>query len=780
MPTSAATAYQFGPFEVNPASGELLKEGRRVRLQDQPFRLLVILLENAGRVVPREEIQRRIWQDTTFVDFDSSLRVAVRKLRDALGDDADNPRYVETIPKRGYRILVPVIPVSNSASRVPTRIGEFNAIESSAKPRSGFKVSRSWIVSAGLLLAVACVGSFLFISHGPRKLTGNDTVVLAEFTNSTGDPVFDKTLRRGMAVQLDQSPFLSLVSEQRIQRTLAFMGKPADVPLTPEVASDICERVGAAAVLDGSIASLGNQYVIGLRAVDCRTGEVLDREQAQAAKKEDTLNALDQIASRFRSRVGESLTTIREHNTPLTEATTPSLEALKAFSMAENIHHQSGPDAALPLYQHAIELDPGFAIAYADMGNAYGELGESDFSAQATTRAYDLRNRTSDQEKFFITLSYQFRVVGNLEKAIQICDAWVRTYPRDMRPHGFLSSMLQMIGQHARAIEEAQKNIELDPDFDIGYADLASAYQNLGRFDDAEESLRRAAQRRLQFPDYAVVRYQLAFLKGDEAGMVREEAEGESKLQARVYQNEALALAYSAHVRQANQQSRRSVELAQESGQRESAALFAAGDALFNAFYGVSSPAKRSANEALQLSKDREVEYGAAFALALAGDYSESRILADDLARRFPEDTSVQLNYLPSLRALLAIKANRASEAIGLLEAARTCELGMPRSTIHGYFGALYPVYVRGLAYLAARQGNEAVSEFQKILAHRGIVANDPMAAIARLQLGRAYVLAGDVPKAKAAYTDFLRLWKDADPGIPILEQARAEHAKLE
>lgn len=765
--------YEFGPFRVDPEKELLLRAGEPVPLTPKTFQILLVLLRHNKEVVTKDNLMKAVWPDT-FVE-ETNLSRNIFMLRKALGESPQDHQYILTVPGRGYRLAENVRLVPEQEISIVAATHSKVQVEISTEAKAW-----TWIGIAALVAAAIAVGAFRLSVRRKPVLSEKDTVVLSDFDNSTGDPVFDGTLRQGLSVELAQSPFLSLISDQRIQRTLGLMGRPGDSRLTPDVAKEICERTGSAAVLNGSIANLGSRYVLGLQAKDCRTGDVLDVEQTQAARKEDVLNALDRIASKFRSRVGESLTTIQQHNTSLAEATTSSLEALKAFSMAEKIHYTVDPIAAVPLYQRAIEIDPKFAMAYAGLGSVYGEIGESDLSAMSSTKAYELRDRASDQERFFITLSYQLRVTGDLEKAQQTCNVWAQTYPRDARPHGYVSAMLQMIGQHERSIEAGKRMIELDPDFAVAYADLAAGYQNLNRFDEAEDTLRHAVQRKLQFPDYAVMRYQLAFLKGDNAAMDGEAAQGKSNSQAAIYQSEALALAYSGHLQQANGKSRRAVDLAEQASQPESAALFATGAALWNAFFGNALSAKQSANQALNLSKDREVEYGAAIALALAGDYSKSRTLADDLEHRFTEDSSVRFNYLPSLRALLAMKAGEPSQAVKLLESARPSELGTPRSTMHGYFGALYPVYVRGLAYLAEARGTEAAAEFQKILDHRGIVASDPIGVLALLSLGRADEVAGDRIRAKSAYQDFLQLWKDADSGIPILGHAKAEFAQLQ
>jgi serine/threonine protein kinase/tetratricopeptide (TPR) repeat protein len=638
------------------------------------------------------------------------------------------------------------------------------------------------VVPAAAVAVLAVFAAAYFYSHRTPKLTDKDTIVLADFINKTGDPVFDGTLRQGLAIQLEQSPFLRLVSDQRIRQTLHLMGQPADSPLTSELGREICERTASAAVLDGTIQSLGSQYVLGLSAKNCSTGDVLDEEQVQAARKEDVLNALSQIASKFRTRVGESLATVEKHDTPLAEATTPSLEALKDYSAANKVHFSGGSIASMRLYRRAIEIDPKFAMAYANLGNTYGEIGESDLSAESTTKAYQLRDRASDRERFFVTATYDFRVTGYLERMQQTLESWVQTYPRDANPHGFLSTVYQIIGKYEKSVEEAKKAIEIDPDLVFGYSNLASNYQKLGRLPEAESALQRASERKLNSPDFLIMRYNTAFLKGDQAGMERQVALGQEKsgVEDLISDNEAFALAYSGHLQQARKMSRHASDLAQQASQRESAALYETAATLREAFFGNAHEAKQSAMAALELSKDREVEFGAAFALALTGNSSGSQTLANDLEKRFGEDTSVRFNYLPALRALLTMNRGESSKAIELVQIALPYELGTPRSSIHGFFGSLYPIYVRGLGYLAAHQGPEAAAEFQKILDHRGIVVSDFIGALAHLQLGRALAMSGDKTKAKAAYQDFLTLWKDADRDIPVLQQAQAEYAKLQ
>jgi eukaryotic-like serine/threonine-protein kinase len=799
MLTEPKVLYEFGPFRVDPEKQVLLREDHPVAISPKVFETLLILVRHSRQVVSKEDLMKALWPDA-FVE-EANLSQNIFMLRKALGDTPEDRRYIVTLPGRGYRFAEQV--------RTVTQDGEDVVIESRSRAQmvveqagsapsetlhvlpTGLNRKLSWkyllpigsVVALLVVLVLLVRGPAFFLHRRPAIVLGEkDSVLVADFTNTTGDPVFDGTLRQGLAVQLEQSPFLSLVSEDRIQRALRLMGQPSDARLTPEIARQICERTASAAVLEGSIANMGSQYVLGLRATHCRTGEVLAEEQAQAARKEDVLNALSQIASEFRTRVGESLSTVEKHDTPLAEATTPSLEALKAYSMGLKVEASMGAAAAVPFFKRAIEIDPKFAIAHAALGLMYGDRGESDLAAESISKAYELRDRASDNEKFFITAYYDGRATGNQEKAQQTCEAWAQAYPREMLPHAFLSGFIYgVLGKKEKAVEEGEKAIQLSPDFAIAYSLLAQDYTTLDRLGEAENILQQAAKRKLETPDYIVHRYDIAFLKGDRAGMDREVAlgNGKSGTEDWISDHEAFVLAYTGHLREARRMSRHAADLAQQAAHRERAGLFETGAAMWEAFFGNGSEARRSATAALELATDREVEYGSAFAMALSGDSSRSQTLANDLERRFPEDTSVRFSYLPAVRALVVLNHGEPAKAVELLQIAVPYELGTPRSKLQGFFGALYPVYVRGEAYLAARRGAEAVMEFQKILDHRGTVVSDPIGALAHLQLGRAYMLSGDKTKAKIAYQDFLSLWKEADPDVPILKQAKMEYAKL-
>jgi hypothetical protein len=563
------------------------------------------------------------------------------------------------------------------------------------------------------------------------------------------------------------------------------MGQPKEARLTSEIAQQVCERTASAAVLEGSIARAGNQYILGLRAKECNTGNILDQEQAATAKREDVLNSLSQIARKFRTRVGESMATVQRHSTPLAEATTSSLEALKAYSTGMKAVVPSGNEAAIPFFRRAVELDSTFAMAYANLGLSYSAIGESVLSAESTTKAWQLRDRVSDREKFFIDFTYDRQVTGNLEKAYQTLELWSQTYPRmeSLSPQGLLGGLsTHGTGRFERVIKAAQEVIAADPDFVMAYGGLASGYFLTDRFPEAESALQRASERKLEIPNLLVLQYNIAVLKGDQEQMNRAVglAKGKRRAEHWIAHQEALALARSGRLQAARRSSNRAVDLAMQEGERESAASYRAARAVWEAVCGNVAEGKRNAMAALELSKGRDVQYAAGLALALSGGSSLSEALAADLEKRFPEDTFAKFTYVPVLRASAALGRGNPAAAVERLQIALRYELASNGLNFNFYLGGLHSAYVRGEALIAAHRYAEAAAEFQKILDHRGIVAADPIGPLARLQLGRAYALSGDKAKAKSAYQGFLTLWKDADSDIPILKQAKAEYAKLQ
>jgi len=641
------------------------------------------------------------------------------------------------------------------------------------------------VPAVAALLALSVAGYVYF--HRATPLTDKDTIVLADFDNKTGDPVFDDTLRQGLSVDLQQSPFLSLISDQQVQQTLARMGRPKDTRLTSEVAQQICERTASLVVLEGSIASLGSRFVLGLRAKNCNTGSILDQEQIQAATREDVLNSLSEIVRKLRTRLGESLATVEKHSTPLADATTSSLEALKAYSTGQKLNLSSGGAAAIPLFRRAVDIDPNFAFAHAHLGLRYSEAGATVLSADSATKAWHLRDRVSDRERFFIDFIYDRDATGNLEKAYQTLELWLQTYPRRGEPptaHGFLGGLsTHGTGRFDRAIDASRKQIEAAPDSANAYGGLAQSYFQTDRFPEAESTLRRASERKLERPINLFVRYNIALLNGDQEQMARAVAlaKGMPGAEHGMTHLEALALARSGRLQAARRSSSRAVDLALQGNEREAAATYHAARAVWEAVCGNTDEAKRTAMAALALSNGRDVKYMGALALALSGDSSRSRPLADDLEERFPEDTFAKFTYVPVLRGLFALDRNKPTESVEQLHTALPYELAVNGLNFnHFYLGGLHSAYVRGEAFAAAHRYADAAGEFQKILNHRGIVGADPIGALAHLQLGRAFVLSEEMVKAKSAYQDFLTLWKDADPDIPIFRQATAEYAKLQ
>lgn len=765
--------YEFGPFRLDPEKEILLREGQPVPLTPKTFQILLVLVRHSSEIVAKDDLLKMVWPDT-FVE-EANLSRNVFMLRKALGETPQDHRYIVTVPGQGYRFAEHVL-------LVPER--ELSIVAAS-HTRMEVQVRNThwyWVAVAVVVLLTISVGAFRVLVHRPTVLTEKDKIVLADFVNSTDDPVFDGTLREGMAVQLEESPFLSVVSDARIQETLRLMGRPGDAHLTPEIAYDLCQRTQSAVVVDGSIANFGSQYVLGLKAVSCRTGDSLVDEQERATGKEQILAAMDKTAVKLRERLGESLSTIQTHDTPLEEATTPSLEALKAYSRGWKSLGQRGEEASIPFFKNAVDIDANFASAYTALALMYGATGSSDLATKNITRAYELRTRASDGEKFFITAYYFGRGTGNQEKAQETCDEWAQTYPRVFLPHAFLAGFVYpVLANYAKGAEEARKAIDLDPDKVVGYLLLGNDSIALNRLADAKDAVRRASQRKAESPLLSVLRYDIAFLENDRGGMEKEvkAAQGHSDAADWMLDREAFASASSGQLGKTRELSHQAVELAQQAGNPERAALFEAREALWEAFFRNSIEARRGAKAALTLARNREVEYGAAVALAMSEGASDAESIANDMEKRYPEDTSVRFNYVPVIRALVALSRNDSPRAIDELRKSAPYELGSPRSAQTGFFGSLYPVYVRGLAYLSARNGGDAAREFQKILDHRGIMIGDPVVNLAYLASARASVLAGDKTKARAEYKEFLSLWKDADPNIPTLKQAKTEFATL-
>ena len=489
--------YRFEQFEVDDREFRFSEHGTPLQVEPKVLRLLVCLIENRNRLVRKQELLDKVWPDATVTE--NALTRAIGLLRKSLNDDTHVPKFIETVPTAGYRFIARVTTAEETSA--PKSATPLESTPTATNPKTGFKPSTRWILASALLLAIAVAGIFLFFSHRKKILTEKDTVILADFDNSTGDPVFDGTLRQGMTVQLEQSPFLSLITDQRIQEMLKLMDRPPDTRLTPAIAREICERTASAAVLDGSIASLGTQYVLGLRATDCRSGRVLAEEQVQAARKEDVLNALGQVAGRFRTRLGESLTTVEKYDTPLDEATTPSLEALKAFSLGNKKMIEGAVTMALPFYKRAVELDPNFAQAYLMMAVIYGGHHEPERAAENIRKAYELREKLSERDRLSVEANYYENGTGELEKLVQALELLQQTYPRDFIPHLGLSTDYRRLGNPEKALEHSRESHRLAPDNGLGfiYQNLGADYVNLNLLDEADAVYKEAEYRKLGF-----------------------------------------------------------------------------------------------------------------------------------------------------------------------------------------------------------------------------------------------------------------------------------------
>jgi eukaryotic-like serine/threonine-protein kinase len=629
-----------------------------------------------------------------------------------------------------------------------------------------------WIAGAVALILLAAAGTaYFFLHRNAPKLTEKDTVVLADFTNTTGDPVFDGTLRQGLSAQLEQSPFLNLLSDERISKTLALMSQPKDARLTEEQTREVCQRTASAATIEGSISSFGSQYVLGLKAVNCHTGELLAQEQVTANGKEQVLKGLGDAATKLREKLGESLASVQKYDVPLADVTTPSLDALQAYSLGYQAAVVKGAAAgAIPFFERAVSLDPNFAMAYARLGASY--VDEVTRGTENTRKAYELRGRTSEQERFYISALYEVSVTGNLEAARATYELWAHTYPSDDTPLVSLTNIYINFGEYLKALAAAQEGLKHNSGSAAAYGRLVYAYRNLNRLDEAQATAREARAHNLDGPAVHEGLYYVSFLRHDAVGMEREAdvLMGMPGRQEAMLSDESDTAAYGGEFAKARELTRRAVDSAQRADQAETEASDKAHAAMREAWVGNMALAKQGAQAALALANGIYIEAYSAVALGLAGDSAQAERLADDLGKRFPENTYVRFEYLPMIHAAIALRSGNSGKAVEALAAAKLYELGLWH---------LYPVYLRGEAYLAAKQGAAAGAEFQKILDHPGVVINEVIGALAHLGLGRAYALAGDNAKAKVAYQDFLALWKNADPDIPILQQAKAEYAKL-
>jgi DNA-binding winged helix-turn-helix (wHTH) protein/tetratricopeptide (TPR) repeat protein len=794
--------FTFADVEVREREFCIVKAGQLLPVEPKAFRVLLFLLRSPHRLIKKDELLDAVWSDCAVSD--NSLTRSIALLRRLLGDETREPRYIATVPTVGYRFLCDVKVVEDSfpgpheARLLHLQNGnEENSIEVEPLPGTrsvegtahspseplavalaAGETTKRWkvIIPAAATVLAFLVAGYFYLHRAPHhtpKLTDKDTIVLGDFANTTGDVVFDDALKQGLSIQLEQSPFLDLVSEQKVNETLRLMGRTAGDRLTPEVTREVCQRTASKAMLTGSIATLGSQYVIGLRAVACDTGDMLGEAQQQAASKEAVLKALDNAAVSLRDKLGESLSSVQRYATPLEEATTPSLEALKAYSLGRKTFFAKGYTAELPLLKRAVELDPNFAIAYRAMSGVYGELNQSNRRIEYIRKAYELREKVSERERFLIEANYYAGGTGELEKAVTAYQLWEQTYPRDYLLHAQLGEFYGHFGNLDKALEEAREAVRLEPSSADNYQVLAADCIHLNRLDEAEAVFRQVEERKLENEWLPALRYQLAFLTGDAAQMAKlaSAAMGKPGTEDLLLDAQANTEAWYGRLKAAREFTRRAADSAQHNDAKEAAARYLAQGAVREVESGDREQARGDADASVKLGPNGTWRATAALALARAGDTAGAEKLAAQLDKDFPLDTLVQRYRLPTIRAAVALQRKDPKRAIELLRAASAIELGDRHP--------LFPVYLRGEAYLMLHDGNRAAAEFQKFVDHHSLMGNFAWGAPARLQLGRAFALSGDKTKAKAAYQDFLTLWKDADPDLPILKKAKAEYAKL-
>ena len=811
---------RFGSFELNLATEELRKNGIPLKLSPQPFRILALLASSSGQIVTREEIRQQVWGGETYVDFEHGMNQCIKQIRTVLGDNTDNPVYVETLPRKGYRFLAPVsaktiaaqptvvesqsglrsaLPATAGAAPVamvdpgkatallPSEVATPAIVASSAPAAVAVELApavaslpattrpRNWLrLTLVTVMVIALIAGIVYWhSQRASALTEKDTIVLADFNNTTGDAAFNDTLKQALAIQLEQSPLLTVLSERKVIETMRLMNRPADQRITKEVAAEVCLRNNSKLLLEGSIAAIGDHYLITLKATNCQTGDSIASAVAEAENRNQVVKVLGEVGNQLRKKLGESRPSVEKFNTPLERATTSSLEALVAFTQAQKMLSQA---SAIPYLKRALEMDPNFARAYASLGAVYHNLGDTKSEIENLNKAYELRDRVSQREQLQFEGYHYMLVTGQMEKAIETYSEWIQTYPEDPKPHATLGFIYTQLGRYKKAEIEMLEGIRLSGHSDYN---LIGVYVCLNRLDDAQALLEQA-RRRDDSPFLRELTYSLAVLRGDNAAMQEQLAwaMGRPGEEDRLLSAQSDTEAYYGRIAKARQLSAGAVQSATHAEVQEAAAEWRANEALREAETGNSVGARQRAAEALALNTEPDVEVKAALALARAGDAGRAQKLVDKLNHELPLDTMTQNYWLPTIRAAIELGKFNPSEVIDILKVTTPYELGSTTAGVAA-FGSLYPVYIRGQAYLQAGQGQQAAVEFQKMLDHRGIIGNFALGALAHLQLGRAQAMIGDQQAARKSYQDFFALWKDADPDVPFLEQAKAEYAKL-
>ncbi len=782
-PTHHGPVYRFGIFEVFAESRELFRNGHRVRLQEQPFQLLLLLLEHPGEIVDREFLRQRLWPENTFVEFGQSLGTAITKLRQALGDDANNPRFVETIPKRGYRFIAPVsLPTDTNApvEQKPSPV----AIVAAADVPQGRSVSlngkaRIWLWSATAVVLLAVVVVVYFYRSGRTfVLAPKDTIVLADFDNTTGETIFNDALRQGLMVGLAQSPIIHILSDRNAAVIFRQMGRSPEDRMTGRLAVELCRRVGGKVAVQGSVSSLGTTYLVGLAAIRCDTGKPIAHQQVEAPQREEVIDALGKATAQLRARLGESLPSIQKYNAPLEQATTSSLEALNAYSLALSTWDAKGDSASIPFFKKAIELDPNFAMAYGGLATIYNNVGEAALASKNTTKAYMLRERVTESERASIDARYYLYVTKELDKAALTYATLAEEYPESASSLNHLGTIDMKLGRNEQAADSFRKALLVDATRNATYANLAVALIRLNRIEEAAAVLAAAEKRGFHSEYLLQVNYWLAFLRGDQSGMeqVLSQSAKVSGAKPLLLAESANTESYRGRFEKARSLSLEAAELMVQQGDRESASLCLAQAAVREAEVGSAARARLLMQQARKIADGNEIVTLTALASALAGDSKQALALSETLDRQFPHGTLIQNYWLPILRAEVELQRGDGTKAVSLLLPTEPFD-----SAVTSEFpsNSLYSAYVRGNADLAVGDGSKAGNEFQKLIDHPGMTLNYPLAALAHLGRARAYSMEGHLGEAGNAYQEFFKLWRDADAGIPVLRRAHAEFDRL-
>lgn len=781
-PSSEQDFYEFGVYRLEVSTRSLYRAGEFVPLPPKVLETLLVLVQEAGHVVTKDELMERVWPDA-FVE-EGSIANNISTLRKLLNSDFEGEGPIATVPKRGYRFTAELrlrnpsgeIAVHTAAAPAPRESIPEEPEEIGQKP-AWYRSKTMLTVGIGLIILSAAIYSFYFVTSR-HKLTEKDTIVITDFDNRTKDPVFDDTLKQALTFDLEQSSLLNILPDRKVASTLQLMGRSAEERVTAETGRDVCQRVGSKAMLVGSVSALESEYIIGLQAVNCSTGDTLVAEQARANGRGQVLKALDEAAFRMRERLGESLASIQKYSTPVDEVTTPSLEALKAYSVGRAINNAKGNVYGLPYFQRAVDLDPNFSVAYSALAISYSNLGQTARAREAAFKAYELRGRVSEHEKLRIAAFYYDVGTGEIEKAIGAYSMWAREYPRDSLPYLNLGYCYMRLGKWEEAERYTSEALRKEPNNVITTSNLSQIQFALNRPAEAKATLESALSRNLDAFFLRMDMYQVAFVLGDQKSMKQQLDWGVGRPGEEDWLLGAQAdtEAYYGRAAAAHGYLERAAESASNADSAEMAGVWKAKDALFEAEFGNPKLAHQQATAALAHSSGRDMTCIAALALARAGFSAEAERFIEAQIKETPLDAMVVQYWAPSVRAAIALQAKNPSRALELLETAQPIELSQ---TSPFEYGTLYPAYLRGEAYLALHRGKEGKEEFQKLVTYSGLISNFPLASLAHLGLARSSAISGDASGARAEYDKFLDLWKTADPGIPTLRQATSERATL-